>query len=123
MNNPEYYEQSLEETQNIISNNSLFRDTPHYWVKVSLPLAYAMACIEVVLKNSEQARIIYQKILKAWIEPEFLDLSQKLNSEIPESEHERIKKALKHPETEFYPNSEKPFQQLEGTSFNECPKT
>ena len=32
---------------------SWFRDTPHYWAQASLPLAYAVACVEVVSKGSE----------------------------------------------------------------------
>jgi hypothetical protein len=40
-------------------NRSWFRDTPHYWAEASLPLAYAVACVEVVCKSSEKARILY----------------------------------------------------------------
>jgi hypothetical protein len=39
-------------------NKSWFRDTPHYWAEASLPLAYAMACVEVVCRSSEKARIL-----------------------------------------------------------------
>ena len=38
---------------------SWFRGTPHYWASASLPLAYAVACVEVVSKSSEKARILY----------------------------------------------------------------
>ncbi|MFC2063181.1 recombinase family protein [Chloroflexota bacterium] len=47
-------------------NSSWFRNTPHRWAKASLPLAYAVACVEVVSKSSEKARAIYQKIVEAW---------------------------------------------------------
>lgn len=39
MDNPEYFKQSLEEVQNMVIYNSFFRDTPHYRVTASLPLA------------------------------------------------------------------------------------
>ena len=45
----------------LINGTSWFRDTPHYWAEASLPLAYAVACVEVVSKSSEKARILYNK--------------------------------------------------------------
>lgn len=45
--------------KNVADDTSWFRDTPHYWAKASLPLAYAVACVEVVCKSSERARILY----------------------------------------------------------------
>ena len=41
--------------RSIADNKSWFRDTPHYWAQASLPLAYAVACIEVVSKMSGKA--------------------------------------------------------------------
>ena len=35
-----------------------FRDTPHYWAEASLPLAYAVACVEVVSRRPEEGRIL-----------------------------------------------------------------
>jgi len=43
---------SLKGTKNIANSDSWFRDTPHYWAKASLPLAYAVACVEVVSEMS-----------------------------------------------------------------------
>ena len=42
----------------VIDNKSWFGDTPHYWAEASLPLAYAVACVEVVCRNWEKARIL-----------------------------------------------------------------
>ena len=53
---------------NIVDDTSWFRDTPHYWAEASFPLAYAVACVEVVCKSSEKARIIYNRIIEAWSE-------------------------------------------------------
>ena len=36
--------------RNIVDETSWFRDTPHYWAEASLPLAYAVTCVEVVSK-------------------------------------------------------------------------
>jgi len=52
--------------KNITDDTSWFRDTPHYWGEASLPLAYAVACVEVVCKSSEKARIFYNRIIEAW---------------------------------------------------------
>ena len=44
--------EALKAIKNVVEDNSWFRDTPHYWAKASLPLAYAVACVEVVSKSS-----------------------------------------------------------------------
>jgi len=54
---------------NIVSNQSWFRDAPYYWAEASLPLAYASACVEVVCRSSEKARVVYNKIVEAWSAP------------------------------------------------------
>jgi hypothetical protein len=38
--------------RNVVDDTSWFRDTPHYWAQVSLPLAYAVACVGAVSKMS-----------------------------------------------------------------------
>lgn len=48
--------------KNVTDNTSWFRGTPHYWAEASLPLAYAVACVEVVSKSSEKARILYNLV-------------------------------------------------------------
>jgi hypothetical protein len=42
----------------VLENPSWFRETPHYWAEASLPLAYAVACVEVAYESSEQAGIL-----------------------------------------------------------------
>ena len=46
---------------NIANNSSWFRGTPHYWATASLPIAYAVACVEVVSKTSDKAGAIYRQ--------------------------------------------------------------
>ncbi|HUW45108.1 MAG TPA: hypothetical protein VMW50_04850 [Dehalococcoidia bacterium] len=53
--------EALKAIKNVADNTSWFRDTPHYWASASLPLAYAVACVEVVSESSEKARILYNK--------------------------------------------------------------
>ena len=53
--------ENLKAMENVADNTSWFRDTPHYWAEASLPLAYALACVEVVYKSSEKAGILYNK--------------------------------------------------------------
>ena len=47
-----------KDVKNVVDNKSWFRDTLHYWAEASLPLAYAVACVEVVCKKSEKARTL-----------------------------------------------------------------
>ena len=54
----------LKAMGNKANDTSWLRDTPHYWPEASLPLAYAVACAEVVCKSSEKARMLYNKIVE-----------------------------------------------------------
>ena len=47
--------EGLKAIKNIADDTSWFRDTPYYWAEASLPLAYAVACVEVVSKMSGKA--------------------------------------------------------------------
>jgi len=96
-----------------MDNTSWFRDTPHYWAKASLPLAYAVACVEVVAKSSEKARIIYNRIIEAWSDAGVKAMGDEIASIIPESGKDKIKNALLHPETELLPDPNRPFRNLE----------
>jgi len=111
-NNGEFTE-GVKVIENIVGDKSWFRDTPHYWAEASLPLAYAVACVEVVSKSSEKARILYNRIIEAWSAPGIKAVSNELASIIPESARGKIKNALLHPETELLPDPNKPFKQLE----------
>jgi len=46
---------SLNVIKNVTCNPSWFREHPHYWASASLPLAYAVACVEGVSKMSGKA--------------------------------------------------------------------
>jgi hypothetical protein len=113
MKNCDEMAQSLNYTKEIVNNASWFRDTPHYWAAASLPLAYAMACVEVVSKRSVKAGTIYQKIIEMWCEPGTKSFFDSIASIITESEKEKIKQAIIHPETELLPDPNKPFRDFE----------
>ena len=99
--------------KNVMGNTSWFRDTPHYWAEGSLPLAYAVACVEIVCESSEEARILYNRIIEAWSDAGIKAISDDIASIIPESGKGKIKNALLHPETELLPDPNRPFKQLE----------
>ena len=105
--------EALKAIKNITDNTSWFRDHPHRWAQASLPLGYALACVEVVSKMSEKAGAIYQKIIEAWGKPGVKAIFDDVFSEVPDSEKEKVKKALLHPETELLPDPNKPFKDLE----------
>ena len=52
-------ENGEDEIKHPVNGESWFRDTPHYWAEASLPLAYGVACVEVVWGSLEKARILY----------------------------------------------------------------
>ena len=58
MENSNKLTERLNEMKTVANNGFWFRDTRHYWAEASLPLAYAVACGEVVCKSSEKARIL-----------------------------------------------------------------
>ena len=92
---------------------SWFRETPHRWPNDLLPLAYALACVEVVAEKSEKAGKIYQQIIEGWGNPEFQGFFDTVNSEISDSDKENVKQALIHPETFLLTDPNAPFKQLE----------
>jgi hypothetical protein len=53
--------EGLNEIRSVANNGSWFKDTPHYWAEAWAPLAYAVACVEVVCKSSEKAEIVHNK--------------------------------------------------------------
>lgn len=105
--------QEKHQIKNIADNPSWFRDTPHRWASASLPLAYAIACVEVVAKNSKKAGAIYDQIVEAWENSGVKAISREFLSDITDSKKEEIKQALIHPENAFLPDPNKPFKDIE----------
>lgn len=104
---------SLVAIKNVANNDSWFRDDPHRWAQASIPLAYAVACVEVVSKMSPKAGAIHQQIIEAWTYPGLKTVYEAIIAEVPDSELEKAKDALLHPEKAFLPDPNKPFRDLE----------
>jgi hypothetical protein len=113
MDNRNELSQSILAIKNTLKNQSWFRDTAYRWPQASLPLAYAMACVEVVSKMSNKAGVIYKQIVEAWGNPGIKAIYEAIISDVPDSEMKKMINALIHPETEFFPDPTKPFKQLE----------
>ena len=51
----------------LISGPSWFRDTPHYWAKASLPLAYAVGVLKLFLKVRKSRLLTWLMKLSGWV--------------------------------------------------------
>lgn len=77
----------MKAIKNIVDDTSWFRGTPYYWAEASLPFAYALACVEVVSKSSEKARIIYNYLdLRITATPESADIKGYLKPDVIEAD-------------------------------------
>jgi len=81
------------------NNSSWFTEYAHRWPSEALAIGYAMACVEVVSQNMEQAGLLYTDILKAWAKPGASALYNQVISRIPNTEKEEWKEIVKHPES------------------------
>jgi hypothetical protein len=56
---------NLEQSQNVImsmhDNTSWFGENAYRWPSTALPVAYAMACVEVASKSSERLALFFTK--------------------------------------------------------------
>lgn len=111
--NSEELNKAIRAIKNVADDTSWFRGHPHRWAEASLPLAYAVACVEVVCKKSEKAKAIYNEIIETWIKPGIESICEQIIAEIPDSEKEKAKQALLHPENAFLPDPNKPFRDLQ----------
>ena len=93
--------------------SSWFTDSPHYWAEASLPLAYAVACVEVACQGSERAGMLYDSLVKAWSGSGAKAVSETIGSMIEKSGKEKIREAALHPERELLPDPNRPFRELE----------
>jgi len=108
--------EAAKETKNSGDETSWFRGSPYYWAEASLPFAYALACVEVVSGSSEEAGVLYRRIIEAWIAPGMRVVFDDIGSMIPEWGKEKIRDALVHPESGFSPDPNEPFKQVEEMS-------
>lgn len=76
-----------------------------------MPIAYALACVEVACESSEKASLLFQQIIEACGEPGIKAVIDKIISN--EEKEQLKKKMLKGLETEFAEDVNKPFRVLE----------
>jgi hypothetical protein len=57
---------ALDAIVKLVDNQSWSRGHPHRWTEVSLPLAHAPACVEVVSKMFDKASVVYKQIIEDW---------------------------------------------------------
>lgn len=96
-----------------IAKPSWFGDSIHYWPPDALGLARAMALVETIVVNSEQAGDIYQQIFDAWRKPGIKTVYDEIISGVPDSDKEEWKQKLRFPELTLENGVNKPW-----TDFN-----
>ncbi|MDP2729313.1 MAG: hypothetical protein Q8O55_02365 [Dehalococcoidales bacterium] len=73
MSNKTYSQRELAfariKERNQLETQRLFSDGAHYWTADSLPFAYAMACVQVVILHGK-AEKQYHKVVEAWALPD-----------------------------------------------------
>jgi hypothetical protein len=57
--------QSQDVIKSVADNASWFNEHTYRWPYTALPMAYAMACVEVACENSEKAGGLFQQIIEA----------------------------------------------------------
>ena len=55
--------------KSVADNASWFNEHAYRWPSASLPIAYAMACVEVAIEKSEKAGGLFQQIIEACGKP------------------------------------------------------
>lgn len=87
---------------------SWFGGSFHYWPEELMPLAYAMACVEVVSTSTERSNEIYLQIIDAWGKPGVQAVYDEIISEIPYSDKKIWKQMIRNPEFELGQDIDKP---------------
>lgn len=89
---------------------SWFDEHAYRWPSTALPVAYALACVEVACKSSEKAGGLFQQIIEACGKPGIKAVIEKI---ISNEEKEELKQMLKGWKAEFAGDVNKPFKALE----------
>jgi len=91
---------------------SLFEQRAHRWPVEAEPMAYAMACIEVVLEESEQAAQVFRDLACAYDRPGPQGSNDPLRSAIAGKRYEKLKEQLVSAVSEAQQNVHKPWSDL-----------
>jgi hypothetical protein len=104
--------QSVQAINNVMIRTSWFGENAYRAPDAAKPILYAMACLEVVLENSEKAREIFDQIVKAWSEPGIHSVYEKIMSNVSDKEKEELQLTIKNAPDMFEQNPNEPFQNL-----------
>jgi hypothetical protein len=93
-------------------DKSWFGNSIHYWSEGMLPFTYAMACVEVVKKESEKARLIYDKIRNGMDNPDLKSIREGIFSSLNKEEQDNLKQELISVDKFIEQDVDKPFKLL-----------
>ena len=72
----------------------LFGEHAHRWQDAGQPMAYAMACVEVVANSSPRAGELYRELVAAWAAPGVKALYKEVMASVPEEDVQEWKEKL-----------------------------
>ena len=104
--------QSLRAIRNVLGRTSWFGENAYRAPDAAKPILYAVACLEVVLENSEKARAILDQIVEAWSKPGIHSVYEKLICNVSEEEKEELQKIIKNAPDLLEEDPNKPFENL-----------
>jgi len=93
-------------------SGSWFGQRAHRWPVEAVPMAYAMACIEVVLEESERAASVYKDLVSAYDRPGLQTLDNQIISAISDEKNKELKRELVSAASEAMLNVHKPWSDL-----------
>ncbi|MCK5586295.1 hypothetical protein KAJ02_09510 [Candidatus Bipolaricaulota bacterium] len=90
----------------------LFGEHAHRWPDAAHPMAYAMACVEVVANSSPRAGELYRELVAAWGTPGAKALYHQVMAAVPEEDVQEWKEKLRNPGLVFRPDLNEPFHDI-----------
>jgi hypothetical protein len=92
--------------------SSFFREHSHRLPEAGEPMAYAMACVEVVANWSPRGRELYQELVNAWSAPGVKGFFEQFIANVPDDVVQEWKEKMRNPGLALSPDPNKPFDDL-----------
>lgn len=92
--------------------SSFFGDHAHRWPDAGEPMAYAMACVEVIANFSPRGAELYRELVRAWAAPGVKGFYEQFMAEVPEEDILEWKNKFRNPGLLLVPDPNKPFRDL-----------
>jgi hypothetical protein len=80
---------------------SFFTEHAHRLPETGEPIAYAMACVEVIANFSPRGAELYREVVRAWAAPEVKGFYKQFMAEVPEEDVLEWKEKLGSPGPAF----------------------